>query len=353
MSFADPFRRFGFLLPRCAQTVWLFGDPDEIEASYPAVDAALRQRLGYRLIMASAAPNLASLRKRYPHEIVLPLPARSGLGRWREKLNPRLLILGKELGHYAQGSEKSIRHSDPGLPDIVGALPPLQFPEEAAPAPGFPSSLIRVMAGPAIGGLGDLNQRLFVPQTILCLGNGPSSEDPRLKDIAYDALFRVNWIWRERRLFTSPHMVFTADFDLPSGSPQPIIGFPSHAAGLPILRHYCLRLHPPRRGYAFLDRLLPIAVTPARGATPTNGALMIAAAVALNPKRIIIAGIDLYEHGAGRYPGDLEAVDGYSREHDRARDLALIQSALASHGGETIIIGECLREALGHSPSAG
>ena len=43
-----------------------------------------------------------------------------------------------------------------------------------------------------------LNDRLGRPTTILCLGNGPSSEDPRIPP-EHDCLFRVNWVWRKRR----------------------------------------------------------------------------------------------------------------------------------------------------------
>lgn len=347
MPFADPLRRFGFLLPHPARTVWLFGDPGEIAACYGAVDAALRKRRGYRLILATEPAHLASLRQRYPHETILPLPRRAGLGRWRRQLAPVLLILGRGLNHHARSGDAFVAYDDPMLAARIEALPE---PAKVVQAAGSLSPLIRLMAGAPITDLAALKRRLSAPQTILCLGNGPSAENDELDAIVHDALFRVNWIWRARRHFTSPHMVFTADPDRPSGTP--IIGFPDRTAGLPILRDHCLRLAPPRQGYAFLDELLGLDAASASGITPTNGAIMIATAAALAPRRIIIAGIDLYEHDAGRYPGDSAAVDGYARGHDRASDLALIRSALANYKGETTIIGEQLRKALA-LPSTG
>jgi hypothetical protein len=79
---------------------------------------------------------------------------------------------------------------------------------------------------------------------------------------------------------------------------------------------------------------------------PTNGALMIATAAALQPKHLAIAGMDLYRHPQGRYPSDSAAADGYSRQHSRALDLALIRSALAAYEGEVVVVGEALRRAL-------
>src|SRR5690606_20386372 len=40
-----------------------------------------------------------------------------------------------------------------------------------------------------------LHERLGAPETILCLGNGPSCEDPEIKRRLWDACFRVNHSW--------------------------------------------------------------------------------------------------------------------------------------------------------------
>ena len=54
---------------------------------------------------------------------------------------------------------------------------------------------------------------------------------------------------------------------------------------------------------------------------------MVVVAAALQPKRLVIAGLDLYRHPEGRYPG-ATAIDGYARGHSAACDLAVIAEAL-------------------------
>jgi hypothetical protein len=144
----------------------------------------------------------------------------------------------------------------------------------------------------------------------------------------------------------NPNLVFTADRDLPAGSPKPILGFPNEAVGLPILRYHSFMFRPPRQGYIFIDTLIPTLKAGRSEVVPSNGAIMISLAAALKPKRMIIAGIDLYSHKEGRYPGDSHAIDGYSRDHNRTNDVAFIRSALSAYRGEVIILSDSLREEL-------
>ena len=58
-------------------------------------------------------------------------------------------------------------------------------------------------------------RRLGEPKSILCLGNGPSSEDAGVERAGFDCLFRVNWIWQRRTRHSNPDVVFTADLDPP------------------------------------------------------------------------------------------------------------------------------------------
>ena len=108
-------------------------------------------------------------------------------------------------------------------------------------------------------------------------------------------------------------------------------------------------LRPPARGYAFLDEFDPPPADLSGAVIPTNGALMIAVAAALRPKEIVIAGMDLYRHASGRYPGESGAVDGYAREHSRDVDLGLIRAALAGFDGKIVHLSDNLRKALGNS----
>ncbi len=325
MKLTDRLRQFGYRLPRLRRSVWLSGTAPDITAAYPIVDQALRQRPGYGLVLIVQLRSLGDLRRLYPHEIVLPTPRPGAVKRWRDALDPALHL---DAANSLQAD------------DIVNELAPLAA--GTTPSDVIPAFVTR-LAGPPVGDVGALKRRLGSPKIILCLGNGPSSEDPRLADMPHDALFRVNWIWRARGFLTEPDMVFTADPDLPTGKKRPIVIFPNRETGLPLLSGYCCRFSPPKRGYGFFSDLFP---DPLQGRLPTNGALMIAVAAALEPRRLIIAGMDLYAHKEGRYPGDDKAVDGYARQHDRQSDVTLIRKALAGFSGETVIIGDQLRAAL-------
>jgi hypothetical protein len=81
-------------------------------------------------------------------------------------------------------------------------------------------------------------------------------------------------------------------------------------------------------------------------ARPTNGALMVVAAAALQPERLIIAGIDLFLHPDGRYPGDLRSDNLYAQVHDRNTDLDIMRRGLEEYQGEIVILSDALRESL-------
>jgi hypothetical protein len=344
---ADQVRRLGLLLPKIRKAVCLLGNADELGTIYPLVDAALRQRPAYRLIIATPLATIGETRARYPHEIVVPLPPLNSYDRWYRNFTPELMLLSPDCASYGNSPVGSLLCNDRlSVQRIVDCLPEMGSSFEVAGVHPILSRLVRLMAGKPIESVEELSQRLRSPKIILCLGNGPSSEHPRLRDVTYDTLFRVNWIWRERGLYTSPDVVITADPDLPPAGRRPILGFPDKDAGLSVLARHCLLFRPPRRGYAFLDSFFPSLAKRAPTPKPSNGAVMIALAAALNPERIIIAGLDLYEHVAGRYPGDTTAIDGYSRDHNRKHDVELIRMSLAAYGGETIIYSDGLREAL-------
>jgi hypothetical protein len=192
----------------------------------------------------------------------------------------------------------------------------------------------------------DLGRVLGKPKVICCLGNGPSSEDPDLKQLSFDALFRVNYQWLSRDFLTDPAVIFTADPDAPPAGSRAVLAFPTREDANQILRGHDAAGQPaPRRYLVFPELLSPVAARtwPAR---PTNGALMIAAAVALAPRRIIIAGIDLYDHPAGKYPGVADADNIYDDIHDRDVDIEVIRLTLDSFAGEVAVLGKTLQKAL-------
>lgn len=200
------------------------------------------------------------------------------------------------------------------------------------------------LSGRRIAALADLKSRLGTPGTIVCLGNGPSSEDARIANYGGAALFRVNWIWLERGWMASPDVIFTGDPDVVRLARAPIVIFPTEAEGKPILQSYGAAARP--AGYAFLDRFEPSVVDLTAARIPTNGALMVAVAALLRPSRLVVAGIDLYRDPRGKYPGPADNAEGYTTRHGEAVDLGLIASALRDFRGELHILSDNLRGAL-------
>ena len=183
-----------------------------------------------------------------------------------------------------------------------------------------------------------LRRRLGEPRSILCLGNGPSSEDPKLAGLGHDCLMRVNWRWKERGFLPDPDVVFVGDAaTLHRLSPR-VFGLWNIPLEYGMLLRYLVTHGPRRMEYFTMERISPLVRDRSWPARPSNGALMIAAATALRPERLTIAGIDLFKHPEGRYPGDDRSLNEYSRVHTRDVDLAIIDLALRDFPGELVIL---------------
>jgi hypothetical protein len=370
-------QRAGLALPTLGRSVWVVAqDAGEIQAAYPALDAALERRPGHLMVLTTrAADDLDGLARRYEREVVLPLPYRWALKQFIRRLSPKLVVLlGPDRAWRARWHRRLQAHgisvvtfdapSRPAAAALAAHLPRLVENRELRESLRKPSRLGRFMQGPIgrhavdifarrrIGSWEALRQALGQPRTILCLGNGPSSEDPALAGIAPDALFRVNWRWHARGLLTSPQLVFIGDPRTPNRLSAPIFGFRCAEEANYVLWRQCLGLRPPRfRFFVFDD--LPSSLGDRRwDARPTNGAIMIATAAALHPRRLVIAGIDLYRHPLGRYPGGSEAFDGYNRVHDRDVEIELIRQTLSAFAGEVDILSPILSAALSSSTGA-
>jgi hypothetical protein len=190
----------------------------------------------------------------------------------------------------------------------------------------------------------ELAEALGKPQAILCLGNGPSSEDASLMTVTYDALFRVNHMWMERGILAKPDVVFTGGSPTMRKVGKAIFGVNTDDAEA---RLVSVRTFNPARPSTQFFRIADIA--PGISAfdwghlRPSNGACMIAAAVALQPKRLVVAGIDLFQHPLGSYPGDQLVPNAYSPGHSRETEIAFLLNQFSAYKGELILVGDILR----------
>ncbi len=196
-------------------------------------------------------------------------------------------------------------------------------------------------------GLEALAQALGHPQAIMCLGNGPSSEDPALQAIGYDCLFRVNDMWLERGILADPDMVFTGDKRALGRVPGAIFAFQTAQAEGRLLRAHVMSGRIRRLRYMVMERLGILFDGTDWGAKPTNGMAMLALAVALEPRRIVIGGMDLFAHPEGSYPGDAATANAYTPIHEKDVELKIIKHYLSQFDGEVVVVGEVLRRHLG------
>ena len=197
-----------------------------------------------------------------------------------------------------------------------------------------------------IESLADLNARLGRPKTLLCLGNGPSSEDPRLQGIAHDALFRVNHRWQARGFLTTPQVVFTGSKESVSLLSGVIFGFLSIQSEGRMLYFWLFVRYLRRLNYLTVERFeVFLRQGDWRRIKPTNGASMLATAVALQPERLVVSGFDLFSDPQGSYPGDTATPNAYSVGHDPDRELDALLHALSLYRGELTILSAPLAEA--------
>jgi len=198
-----------------------------------------------------------------------------------------------------------------------------------------------------IASLDALNERLGRPDTIACLGSGPSAEHPQLLDLHFDRLFRVNLRWLDRDFLDDPDVIFTWRSDVGRVKRRAILGFRDVATERQsIVNRFPRQVLGPRLEYFTIIRL-PLLLNDWLGDfTPTTGALMLDVAAALRPKRLIIAGFDLFLHPEGAYPGDTVTKNAYNPFHVRQDDVSFIARVLQDFEGDIVIVGDILREHL-------
>jgi 3-Deoxy-D-manno-octulosonic-acid transferase (kdotransferase) len=376
MTLSATLRRAGLGLPALERSVWVIAPgAAEVEAAYPALDAALERRPGYPLVLsAPAGGDLDRLTACFEREVVVPLPYSWALRQLVRMLSPRLVVvLGSDRLWRANwlrslqvlrvtviGFDAVIR---PAAETLAASLPKLADSGKLRESWRKPRRLARfVRSSPGcravdlfgrrrIESWDELRRALGQPRTILCLGNGPSSEHPALAGTVPDALFRVNWRWRARGFLTSPQLVFVGDPRTPNHLSATIFGFRSAEDANYVLWRQCFGLRLPRFRFFVFDDLPSPAGERSWAARLTNGAIMVATAVALRPQRLMVAGIDLYRHPLGRYPGETEALDGYNRVHHRDVEIDFMRRALQGFPGELEILSPILSAALARDTS--
>ncbi len=368
-------RRAGLSLPLLARSLWVIApDRASIDDSYDLLDALLQRRPGYLMVLSTpAGDDFLRLVHSYEREVVLPLPYGAAVRRFAGRINPALAILLGPANAWRERWQQRLQslHLPVALLDpregaidrLAALLPRVALTRAMRDSLRRPSGLARLLTGPLgrwampvfsrqrIADWDELADCLGHPQRIVCLGNGPSSEQPALAAFAGETLFRVNWRWRERGFLAAPRLVFVGDPTTPRHVGAAVLGFRSAEDANYVLWRQCLGLRPPRFRYFIFDAMKG-AGSQGWAARPTNGALMVATAVALRPQRLVIAGIDLYSHPQGRHPGASDAHDGYNRVHERDVEIEMIRQALAGFGGELRILSPILAAALAGGATA-
>ncbi len=349
---------------RQLRPLMLIGVGDLASMGLPLLERARREGVPVALVDAADAPAPQIL----PYVDVCCVRtaalaaeiAALGLPRARIHVTGRLGQEGAaDAGRCDDGSRRTIAALGPAIASIPA--PPAGTTDRTAPRrmdrlarTNIGRFVVATRQGRRCDGWDALNTRLGNPATILCLGNGPSSEDPRLADVAHDALFRVNWRWLERGVLTRPDMVFVGDLRTTARVRGCVFGFRTLTWEAEVLLRQLLLVGSLRRlehfTYERASAFLSDASWPAH---PTNGAVMVATAAALKPRRLVLSGIDLYLDPRGRYPGDAAPENDFPQMHSREVELEILERVLADYVGELWIMNDSLREALAARRSKG
>jgi hypothetical protein len=241
-------------------------------------------------------------------------------------------VVGAFARHHRQ-SEAPNRSIDLGRRDRLLRLAAMQ------PIINFRSRRIETLDA--------LRDRLDRPETIACIGSGPSAEDPALNELRFDCLFRVNFRWQGRGILDDPDVIFTFRANAYKAAARAIVGARWIVQErLMLARRYPRRIFGPVAEYFTLQRLPLVLNNWPVDFRPSTGTMMVEVAAALRPKRMIIAGLDLYMHPDGAYPGDPRTANSFDYMHDRETEIACLTRILAAFDGEIVVIGDILRDRL-------
>ena len=300
---------------------------------------------------SASAALLAALQREAIAIVSLAVPGEAG--------SNRALAQAAEIVSSIARSSGTNSHTVADLVDLLAAMMArdLKVLRKGGPGARLAAGLIEAAPRSRLAGaildrrchrlrsIGELAAHLSRPRTLLCLGNGPSSEDPALASMPHDALFRVNHSWKGRGFLAKPDIVFCGGKPTMRAIDDAAFGRQTESAAVALGSN---RLFSPsmRRAVYFnandmTDSLREFDWGHLR---PTNGASMLATAVALAPERLIVAGIDLFSDPAGSYPGDSATENAYSPGHSRDRELAFLLALLDLYRGDLVIVGAVLKE---------
>ena len=198
LPFANPASIAGFLARGNFRTIALL---DDTPALPPQHIAGIR-RAGISLIHLTARERGPSMHVAADAEFLVRLgeaksPAGGEAKARQLDLAGAVLLIGELLGRDLKAKRESSRFGGAIANSLLAATRTERWR-------GFLAWRIS-----RYGSAAELAARLKAPNTIMCLGNGPSCEDPSLLEMPHDALFRVNHSWQSRNVLTDPDVVFT------------------------------------------------------------------------------------------------------------------------------------------------
>ncbi len=196
-----------------------------------------------------------------------------------------------------------------------------------------------------IDSLEELRQSLDQPQRLLCIGNGPSSMDPRLAGLEYDSLFRVNHMWQSNDGLNQPDLVFPGVKRSMRRLKQTPLALATKAKEKDLI---AARLFEPWHGPVTYSIVADLITLPnvEDALQPTSGAYMLALAASLNPSVLIISGMDMFQHPEGAYASASLAKNAYTPAHSRDTDAAFILRALQEFEGKVVCLSPALYKVL-------
>ena len=338
----------------------------DLENAAPLIDRLLKGawRLSVVIVTDTGSPAVAA---RFPEAVIRTprLPFRRLAFAVLAALRVRSVLLlapeqaGRLTAALAQGAERRgvpvFRESLSDSDDLTSEASVADLSQAVAAAVGAErrpafgiDRLAALFSGPAarrllfpwltrLESIEKLSRTLGRPASILCLGNGPSGRRPELAALDQDALFRVNHDWRADGMLEQPDMVFAGvKRSLRKLGPRLIGVATARKAEALIACRGFEPWHGPAT-YAVVDEIAGPVIPPVDGPLrPTTGAYMLATAVALRPKRLMVAGMDMFSHAQGAYAGGGADTNAYTPSHSFDTDAAFIGNCLKHYEGTLI-----------------